>query len=159
MNAIILQFIGSPDLGSQAIEWFSQGQVSHVDCVLEDGSLLGARNDVVMGIPAGVQIRPASYIGNDKAVRAVLPAPTSMIQDFYDYVRAQIGKPYDMEAILAFVAGRNWRNPAAWFCSELQGTMLEQCGYFATPLSTPTNKLTPAGLLLACSARAPVVMP
>lgn len=157
---ITLQFVGSPgSLFSAGIEWFSQGIVSHVDCVLADGSLLGARSDAVMGVPPGVHIRPPTYIGNDTTVRVTLPTPTGMAAAFYRLVEAEIGKPYDMAAIIGFVADRDWREPGAWFCSELQGAMLERCGYFATKLSTPMNKLTPAGLLLACSARVPVTIP
>jgi hypothetical protein len=157
--AITLQFIGAADLGSEMIEWFSAGVVSHVDAVMPDGSLLGARSDEVGGKPAGVQIRPANYEPFARVVRVVLPCPEAMADEFYRLIQAEIGKPYDSDAIAAFVFGRNWRDPQAWFCSELQGAMLECCGYFATPLATPANKLTPAGLLLACSARVPVTMP
>lgn len=160
MNAIILQFVAGPGWESGAIEWFSQGVVSHVDCVLDNGNLLGARSDVVDGVPAGVQIRPGSYVNGEQTVRAVLPAPSEMINRFYELCRAEVGKPYDSSGLIAnFVFGRNWREADSWWCSELQGAMLERCGWFSSPLATPTNKLTPAGLLLACSARVPVEMP
>jgi hypothetical protein len=160
MDAITLQFVGAGDFGSELIEWFSQGQVSHVDAVMADGSLLGARSDHVGGAPPGVQIRPANYENFERVIRVVMPCPDDMAARFYDLIRAEIGKPYDSEGLLAdFVAGRNWRDPGSWWCSELQGAMLERCGYFASPLATPSNKLTPAGLLLACSARVPVAMP
>jgi hypothetical protein len=40
------QFVCEKDLLSQVIAWFSAGHVSHVDIVLDDGQLLGARSDV-----------------------------------------------------------------------------------------------------------------
>lgn len=159
LDAITLQFIGATDLSSRVIEWFSQGQVAHVDAVLDDGSLLGARSDLVGGAPAGVQMRSPNYEDFGLVVRAVLPCPEEMANRFYGLIRAEVGKPYDSEGILAFIFGRDWRDPSAWFCSELVGAMLERSGYFPNPLATPSNKLTPAGLLLACSARVPVVMP
>lgn len=158
-DAIVLQFVGASDLGSEMIEWFSQGVVSHVDAVMSGGSLLGARSDEIGGKPPGVQIRPANYENFARVVRVVMPCPGAMADEFYRLIQAEIGKPYDKEGILAFIVGRDWRNPQAWFCSELQGAMLERCGYFESPLATPSNKLTPAGLLLACSARVPVHMP
>lgn len=156
IDAITLQFVGGADIGARAIEWFSQGQVSHVDAVLADGTLLGARSDRIGNIAAGVQIRPANYEPFVRVVRVVLPCPMDMANAFYSSLIPEIGKPYDSEAIAAFVFGRDWRDPLAWFCSELQGAKLETCGYFPAPLATPANKLTPPGLLLACSARVAV---
>lgn len=158
-DSITLQFVSTADFGSKVIEWFSAGQVAHVDAVLEDGRLLGARSEAIGGAPPGVQIRTANYEDFSVVVRAVLPAPADMVAKFYELTRAEVGKPYDEEGIIAFIFGRDWRDDSAWFCSELVGAMLERCGYFPNPLATPANKLTPSGLLLACSARVPIVMP
>lgn len=155
MKPIVLQFLGAEDLPSEAIEWFSQGEVAHVDAVLQDGPqrnwLLGARHDAVGGAPPGVQIRTPGYKTVNRLVRATLNVGDAMADRFYQLIHAEIGKPYDSQGILGFVMGRDWRDPKAWFCSELQGAMLEACGYFPE-LATPSNKLTPAGLLLAVSA-------
>ena len=70
-------------------------------------------------------------------------------------MRSQIGKPYDGEAILAFVAGRNWQDPEAWFCSELVAAGLEDSS-IVLPLAAPTAKITPADLILILSAIVPV---
>ena len=159
MSAIVLQFVGASGASSELIEWFSQGVVSHVDAVLPNGWLVGARDDEVGGKPSGVQVRPPGYATWSRIVRVTLAASDFMVKSFYDLVLGEVGKPYDETAIATFAAGREWRDADAWFCSELQGAMLERCGYFASPLATPANKLTPAGLLLACSARVPVTMP
>ena len=60
---ITLQFVLGADLASRAIAFWGQGYggFSHVDAVLSDGTLLGARNDVAGDQPAGVRIRPANY--------------------------------------------------------------------------------------------------
>lgn len=158
-DAIVLQFVSTADFGSRVIEWFSAGQVAHVDAVLEDGRLLGARSETIGGASPGVQIRTPNYEDFAIVVRAVLPAPPEMVARFHDLIHAEIGKPYDEEGIIAFIFGRDWRDDSAWFCSELVGAMLERCGYFPSALATPSNKLTPSGLLLACSARVPVQMP
>lgn len=152
-SQIALQFASASDLGSEAIEWFSHGMWSHVDSLLPDGSLLGARDDEVGGAPAGVQIRPPGYKNFARALRVDLAADDAMTARYYDFVRAQIGKPYDQRGILAFVAGRDWRSPGAWFCSELVAAGLEACGFFAWPLAAPANRITPSDLVLLLSGR------
>lgn len=160
MSKIVLQFSYQRDLGADLIKYFGHGAgFSHVDAVMGDGSLLGARSDVCAGVPAGVQIRPPNYAAFDRVLPVVLLTDDAVSKAFYDFIVAQRGKPYDMEAIVAFAAGRDWRAPDSWFCSELQGAALEACGWFASPLATPANKLDPDDLLLALSARVPVSVP
>lgn len=151
MGAIVIQFVGNHSLGSRLIEWFDHGEYSHVDTVLPDGSLLGARDDVIDGIPTGVQIRPASYVEDEAKCRVSIPCTSAQETAYYDFVQAQIGKPYDETAIAAFVVGRNWRDPDSWFCSELVSAGLE-AGWVVSPLSAPCNKIAPDDLLLVVSA-------
>jgi hypothetical protein len=148
---IFLQFAQDPgSLGSLLIRWFDHGQWSHVDTVMPDGSLLGARNDVIDGIPAGVQIRPVTYLGTNPRFKVGIPADTVQTQAYYAFVQSQIGKPYDQTAIAAFVAGRDWNDTSAWFCSELCAAGLE-AAKVVYPLAAPVNKVAPDDLLLVCS--------
>ena len=150
---ITLQFLRGTGWDSKLIEWFGHGaQFSHVDSILPDGSLLGSRSDVVMGVPEGVQIRPAAYVGQQKTLKIELPSTPEQEAEYYLFLNDQLGKPYDKRGIISFITGRNWQTPDAWFCSELVGTGLVRCGWFPHPLTTPTNKLDPAGLILAISA-------
>jgi hypothetical protein len=149
---ITLQFVRGADFGADAISWFGHGaDFSHVDTVTR-GGLLGARSDVVGGAPAGVHVRDPSYVAGARALlRVDLPCSPEVAAAYEAFLTAQIGLPYDSEGILAFVVGRDWRGPGAWFCSELVGAGLEASGYFPYPLATPANKLTPPDLLLALS--------
>jgi hypothetical protein len=156
MGAITLQFVGNDSLGSRLIEWYDHGQFSHVDTVLPDGSLLGARNDVLGSIPAGVQIRPAGYVVGDRMKRVAIPCSDIREQNYYDFVESQIGKPYDQLAIAAFCAGRDWRDESAWFCSELVAAGLEEA-LVVFPLTAPVNKIAPDDLLLLISAMVNIV--
>lgn len=158
MSAIILQFVGNESIGSELIEWFDHGKFSHVDSVLPDGTLLGARSDNVFDVPTGVQIRPASYIAKDRVLRVALETTQPTVDAYYDFVREQIGKPYDKTAIVGFIAGRNWMEEDSWFCSELCAYALVKSGYLH-PLSAPANKIAPDSLLLVCSAFTQVVVP
>jgi hypothetical protein len=152
MGAIVLQFVGNNSFGSTLIEWFDHGQYSHVDSVLPDGTLLGARDDVILGVPAGVQIRPATYVDSYPKIKQVsLPTTDEIAQAYYDFVRSQIGKPYDSTAIAAFIVGRDWINPLAWFCSELATAGLLASRFLLHKPSAPCYKIAPDDLLLICS--------
>lgn len=151
MSAIILQFADNESTGSKLIEWYDHGKYSHVDTVLPDGSLLGARDDEIGGIPKGVQVRPSDYVRGDILLRVSLEAPDAIVKSYYDFVMSQVGKPYDETAIAAFVVGRNWTENDSWFCSELVASGLEKAGYVHM-LSAPVNKIAPDDLLLILSA-------
>ena len=141
---IILQFVSGDDPGSELIKVFSRGWPSHVDAVLEDGTLLGARLD-------GVKIRPPNYEPFAKVERIGLVCPKAEEDAFYAFLHAQIGKPYDKLAIAAFAVQRDWRQEDSWFCSELIARALEVCGFFPEPLADPANEITPRDLLLCVS--------
>jgi hypothetical protein len=156
MGAIVMQFAGNGDFGSRLIEWFDHGQFSHVDSVLPvTGELLGARDDVQMGVPKGVQIRPAQYVKGDSLQRISIPCTDAQQNAYYDFLNAQLGKPYDETAIAAFVVGRDWRAPDSWFCSELAAAALEASG-LVPRLIAPINKIAPDDLLLVVSALVPL---
>ena len=151
MGAIVLQFVQGKGFGASLIQWFDHGLYSHVDSVLPDGTLLGARNDVIGGVPAGVQIRPASYVAGETVLRITIPCTVNQEEAYYDFVKAQIGCPYDQMAIAAFIPGRLWRTSGAWFCSELCAAALEE-SKVVLPLKAPVNKIAPDDLLLVLSA-------
>jgi len=72
-----------------------------------------------------------------------------------DFLKAQLGKPYDKLAIVAFAVNRDWRSPDAWFCDKLVAAGLEQVE--VVPKLAPTvNRLDVRGLYLVVSAIAPV---
>ena len=151
---ITLQFVRGRDAGAALIEWFGHGaEFSHVDTVWPDGRLFGARSDSVGGAPPGVQFRDPSYVDGEAAsLRVDLACSNDITMRYLAFLKAQEGKPYDMEGILAFVAGRQWDEPSAWFCSELAAAGLQVAGYFPHPLATSSNKITPPDLVLVLSA-------
>ncbi len=154
---IRLQFVLGSGLSSQVIAWFSSGHFSHVDAILPDGSLLGARSDVItpLGggpvVKAGVQIRPPFYEHWKERVVMSLPATDAQTDAFLEFNHQQLGKAYDKTAIWGFISGRDWRDPQDWFCSELQAAALEVSGRCPN-LYAPRNKITPAALALTVSA-------
>ena len=91
MGAITLQFVTCSDPGSWAIRTFQRGWCSHVDSLLDDCQLLGARSD------GGVRIRPPNY---EKFSRVVISVPYYKERAYWDL------KPYDKLAIVAFAVNR-----------------------------------------------------
>lgn len=152
---ITLQFARGQGIGGKLIEWFDHGRYAHVDIVMEDGTLLGARNDSMeslgVQIPAGVRIRPRSYLDGIEKLQVWIPAPRPVSEKFYQFALAQVGKEYDSTAIAGFVAGRDWSQADAWFCSELVAAALMESGYIHK-LAAPANKIAPDDLLLVVSA-------
>jgi hypothetical protein len=129
---------------------------SHVDTVLPDGQLYGARSDKVGGQPPGVYGRDPSYVSGLTVLRILLSMPPAMEAKYFDFILSQRAKPYDKSAIWGFGLGRDWREDDSWFCSELVGAGLEACDYFGHPISLEANKITPADLLLALSVKSPL---
>jgi uncharacterized protein YycO len=151
MSEIVMQFAGSSSLTSRLIQWFGHGKFAHVDTVMPDGTLLGARNDVMAGYPAGVQIRGANYQQGYVTKKVAIPCTDVQQKAYYDFVLDQVGKPYDNKAIIAFATGTDWSDRNAWFCSELNTAALQACGWLKQ-LADPPNKIDPDSLLLVLSA-------
>jgi hypothetical protein len=151
MPEISLQFVAERALGSAAIGWFSAGHLSHVDAVLPDGLLFGARSDRVGGRPSGTWARPPGYLRFSRRVVATLPASEEQHALWRAFLAAQTGKPYDWRALWGFVFNRDWRQEDSWICSELQARALEVAG-LVPPLYLAANKITPVALALAISA-------
>jgi hypothetical protein len=148
---IVLQFAAMDDPASEAIKFFERGWPSHVDAVLPDGRLLGARSDVVMGIPAGVQIRPAGYEEFTRTCVLTLETDPEIEKAFYSFLFTQLGKPYDKTAIVAFAFHRDWQEEDSWFCSEMQAAALLASKFLPNPLSEVANVITPRDCLLIAS--------
>jgi len=131
---------------------------SHVDCVLEDGNLLGASDNpyapVIRGNARGVAIRPPEY--QRFAVRRNVTIRTSdrRANRFYDFCMAQLGKPFDSEALKPSVFlspqfhNRDWRTDDKWFCAELAGRATEVAPLLDWTIPGIKNRITPADLIL-----------
>lgn len=150
-DSITLQFVLGGGIASSTIAWFSQGHFSHVDAVMPDDSLLGARSDVIDGIPSGVRVRPEKYESWKKVTRFTIPCKPNQYMLWWHFLNRQLKQPYDHLAILAFAVDRDWRDPNSWICSELQSAALEAAGIIPR-LYLAANKITPVMCAMVCSA-------
>ena len=141
-------------------EWIcrlTHSPFSHVDLVLPEG-LLGASDSkyapVVSGNPRGVAIRPVNYQRFAHRRDAAVRATAKQKQLFETFCRAQLGKPFDTDALRPSVflsdniESRDWRTPDKWFCAELMARAVEESGVLGYPIPGVKNRVTPADLLL-----------
>ncbi|MDE2096293.1 MAG: hypothetical protein KGL39_03540 [Patescibacteria group bacterium] len=157
---ITAQFVTEPSgrfpifSGSWWIRFGTHSRFSHVDIVYPDGTLVGARDDFHVDwkgkYNTGVQRRPADYANFSVRERVVVPVTPDEQRVIYQFLDAQIGKPYDESAIAGFVLGRDWRSPRAWFCSELGAAAFEHAN--VVQVLTPESKITPNDYYLLCGA-------
>ncbi len=167
-----LQFVTDAGIGPALIRWYTWSEISHVDIVLPDGQLLGARDSAIRivspphhpgdfqnrtAIPAGVQIRPSGYKRFTKVIHAALRCTAGEAEALYAAARSQIGKPYDGEAIFDFGIHDNDPAPTtdakAWICSELVAWCALKAG---VPIINPKvnyQRVTPEDLLKSPALR------
>lgn len=155
MAEIALMFCAFDSFMGRLIRYGTEGEVGHVDAILPNGDLLGAQAAAGLGgKPSGVQIRPEGYqedCGGRNFVRVTIKVTPKQKDAFLTFLHSQVGKPYDVKSIIGFILGRQWRDPDAWFCSELIAAALEHAGVFAHPLRTRNDRVTPQELLMICS--------
>lgn len=148
-----LRFVSHPGIFNWACQIAQYGfWPTHVDAVMPDGTAIGAMSD-------GVKVRPAGYdAGNfTREMFVDLNVPYEKEQFFYAFLRSQIGKPYDIWAIIQFYnprRGRDWQERDSWFCSELIAAGLAACSLFPQHLAVSFSRITPRDLLLLTSFQA-----
>lgn len=151
MAEIAIQFVEIDDWQTKIIQVFERGWPGHVDAVIEGVGLLGARDEQIGNVPAGVQIRPFNYYSWIKACVVTITVTQEQYDAFYAFLNAQIGKPYDMTAVMAFAVERDWHSGNAWFCSELIIAALE-AAKIVQLLAVVANEMTPRDALCITSA-------
>ncbi len=144
MNNIVLQFSTSFAWQSGVIRFLCHSPFSHCDIILPEPlphGCLGASD------PGGVMVRPHDYQKFMTRRRATIQ--TDKADKIIALVRNEVGKPFDPKAMKAVLSDepRDWRDPQAWFCSELIVAMMERAEFFRH-LIVPKNRVTPADLLL-----------
>lgn len=109
---------------------------SHVDLVTDRGTLIGAT------IPSGVIEYSVNHrlSGSSNYEYRDIECDERIV----DFVRAQLGKPYDWKGIAGLEFNRHWQDDDAWFCSELIGAGAVAAGN--TEIKEDIFRLTPGML-------------
>ena len=147
---ITLRFVSHPGIFNWACSIAQYGFWStHCEAVMPDGRYLGAISD-------GVKVRSQSYDAGHFSKEMFLEVRATPDQEaiFYAFIESQIGKPYDLWAILAyFYPSRDWQSFDAWYCSELLATGLAECGILPKEMAVKFSRVTVRDLLLLVSTR------
>jgi hypothetical protein len=156
MAKIRIDFRRAESLPSKLIEWFGGGpELSHAASLLADGRYIDARDDVLAGVPTGVQFRdPATEPGV-----VVYQASIEVTQDVYDEweknLRAKVTDQYDTDAIKGFIENRPALHTAGRYdCSALAINEVQHVGLVPFPLPVAAHQIDPnMALLIVASAR------
>jgi hypothetical protein len=150
---IALSFVCGADISSKLIAWYGNGYggFSHVDSILSDGTLAGARNDKIQykdeTLPAGFQIRPKDYEEWSRRDIVQLEVADQQAVDWEDWLRHQVGKPYDSGAIIGFLFGFEDHEKGHWICSAAGAGGLIHANVMPKP-PVPLHQITPNSLHL-----------
>ena len=146
--SVRLQFSTENAFDSAVIRWYTLSSVSHVDFVMDNGTLLGARTD------GGVLDREPNYARFSHVIRAEVDCLDDVRNKVYAFAVCQLGKPYDWRSIEAMaLPWTNLRERQAWFCSELVAAAFESAGYPLVNAMKAGNRITPQDVLESVRVR------
>ena len=127
--------------------------VSHVDCVMPDGSLAGARSDRIkppgsnIAIEPGFRIRPDDYEHWERRDIVRLWVSKTAAKKRLAWIKHHIGDPYDTGAIIGFLLGHADHDRGAYICSAAATASAVAGGIIGKP-PVPVSQITPNDLRL-----------
>ncbi|RTL37167.1 MAG: hypothetical protein EKK53_21595 [Burkholderiales bacterium] len=109
-----LLFCRQNSISSWLIRFFTWSPWSHVAIVENDEYVIDSTF-----LHGGVKRRPLLEAVQRYSRMELLEVDLANEEAAMEFVRSQIGKPYDWTAIFGFVFRRDWAEPDSWFCNEL----------------------------------------
>ena len=119
----------------RAVTWSSW---SHVALVLDNGNVIEATYPKVREVPLEI------ILHNHKKW-VIVDIPTDDDKLIEEYARSQVGKPYDITALLGILVHRQWTDEDSWFCSELVANSFTKGGFSLFREET-IHRITPQNL-------------
>jgi hypothetical protein len=156
VSEILIRFVRGGALDSRLIEWRTRSWASHVEALSEavgDPKLtFGAQ------LRGGVAFRYVSapcYRNVRRSEVWAIPADDAAWWEFWKFLHAQEGKPYDWRAIFAFQFGeRDWQEDDSWFCSELVAAALRASGVWRCAGEIHQDRIDPGTAYLIVTSLA-----
>lgn len=150
--SITVGLVKGKGIASWWIRWLAKGGWSHcVALVLPGGThVIDARADVINGIPAGVQIRPISYLKGEKCLWLEIPCTPDQARAVQDAADSVLDRPYDFHGIVDFAtdqADNSWKRAQNFFCSALGSWLLWKGGILGAHVLVPFTNIDPGDVL------------
>lgn len=117
-NVLVLSLVTTTGFQAEVIRDRTNCDYSHIDLVNQDGTRIGAHLD------GGVAVRPANYEKFTKELRGIVSCTPDQFNSAQAWIHAQVGKKYDLTAVIGTGLQRDWTSPDAWFCFELIAAMM-----------------------------------
>lgn len=142
---IRIVFTRERSLGSLAIRAFTASRWSHVALVTGAGTIIDAT------FKHGVAERPWSDFLEKASAYEVVTFAAAKPDDVVNFARTQVGKKYDMLALVGFYFRTGWQDTRSWFCSELIAWAINR-GHKPTFREKCVGRITPQHLWLLAPA-------
>lgn len=120
-STIRLIFTRQRTVASALIRAFTWSAWSHVAIVVGDRVIESALGEGVREVSLATLKRTASRF-------EFLDIPCAQADQVVAAAHTQLGKPYDLSAILGLLSRSDWQVDDAWFCSELIAWAFAQAG-------------------------------
>lgn len=143
MNKITIQLSAKNNIASRLTRWITRGEFAHVDIILPSelnvpGFLIGAH------LFGGIQ----KTIFREKDFVKIKRYEVEVSNEVIDWVKGQLGKKYDVIAILGFIFKIPAVENTSSICSEFVFDALEQSDCFNHEVKFHSSKISPRDLHL-----------
>lgn len=140
MNKITIQLSAKNNIASRLTRWITRGEFAHVDIILPSSPLVLIGTHLFGGIQKKAFIR--KDFTNTKRYEV------NVSDELIDWVNRQLGKKYDVMAILGFIFKIPAVENTSSICSEFVFDALEQSNCFSHKVKFHSSKISPRDLHL-----------
>lgn len=146
--SITVGLVKGKGFGAWWIKWLAKSGWSHcVALVLPGGThVIDARANVIDGVPAGVQIRPISYLKGEECLWLEIPCTPTQAKAAIDAAESILGRPYDFRGIEDFATDQvdnSWKNAQSFFCSAAGIWLMWRAGLLSKDVLVPFTNIDP----------------
>lgn len=111
MKYIYLRFTNMKSWDSYIIRWCTGTWTSHVEFVIDNKRIISSE------LPLGVILKSPEVVNREEFFKVNVTEEQHKI--ILDTAMEQVGKKYDILALIGILFRRNWQKTDKWFCSEL----------------------------------------
>lgn len=148
LNARLVFMATAGSFLSHAVMFETQGAVSHVAAMMDDGLFVAANHG------EGVQRKRQQdeLAGVTLHIMVDLPMIWHQYELWRDFLYGKVGSEFDSMGLAGIATHFDLHTVNALYCASLQVGALRHCGYFARPLAQKYHMISPVVLLLMLQA-------